>query len=114
MNPRYIVPIFSVQWGWDRNPLNLRFSFGRKQTGSLYYNGIAFVRVMLPFFVGVMVRWSGSTTRRAFVQTHVGWKLNGDPAVTFRVQSDESGRISNTGPAFDNHGQAVGWSDGPK
>lgn len=114
INPKWILPLFSFQWGWGRSIKNYRFSYGRQQTQSLYYNGIIFIRLMLPFYIGLMVRWSGSTNKIAFLQTHVGWKLNGNAAITFRLQSDDSGRISNVGPAFDNHGQAVGWNDGPK
>lgn len=106
-----VLPLVSVTLGHFRP----RVCFGRAcQTGSLYYNGVVFFRLMLPFYVGLQLRWSGSTTKRAFLQTHVGWKLNGDFAVTFRVQSDDSGRISNKGPDFDNHGQATGWDYGPK
>ena len=111
LNPRYIFPLFSIQWGWDRNPLNLRISFGRQQTQSLYYNGMVFIRVMLPFYAGVMVRWSGSTTKDAYLQTHLGWKLNGVFAPTFRIQSDEDAAA---GHQFPNTGQALGWADGPK
>ena len=111
LNPRYVFPLFSIQWGWDRNPRNIRISFGRQQTKSLYYNGIVFIRVMLPFYAGVMVRWSGSHVDKAYLQTHAGWKLNGDFAVTLRIQSDlEAAK----GHEFPNEGQALGWADGPK
>ena len=111
INPKLVLPLFSIQWGWDRNPRNIRISFGRQQTGSLYYNGMVFIRVMLPFYVGVMVRWSGSTTKKAYLQTHAGWKLNGNLAVTLRIQSDLDAA---TGHQFPNVGQALGWADGPK
>lgn len=111
INPKYVLPLFSIQWGWDKNPLKLRISFGRQQTQSLYYNGIVFIRFMLPFYVGFMFRWSGSTTKKAYLQTHAGWKLNGNLAVTLRIQSDLDAA---TGHQFPNSGQALGWADGPK
>ena len=111
INPKYVFPLFSIQWGWDRNPLNIRISFGRQQTQSLYYNGMVFVRVMLPFYVGFMFRWSGSYVDNAYLQTHVGWKLNGNFAVTLRIQSDLTAA---TGHQFPNAGQAISWDDGPK
>lgn len=111
LQEKYILPLLSVQWGWEKNPRNLRVAIGRDCTESLYYNGIFFCRFMLPFFVGFMFRWSGSTDKRAFLQTHVGWKLNGRFAIAFRIQSDYSGAV---GMDFPNPGQARGWADGGK
>lgn len=111
LKPSAILPLVSIQLGWDRRLANVRVCFGRRRTGSLYYNGIVFVRVMLPFFVGVMVRWSGSSTERAYLQAHIGWKLNGVFAATFRIQSDAAAAAGHQSP---NTGQAVGWADGPK
>lgn len=111
INPKHIRPLFSIQWGWDRNPRNIRISFGRQQTKSLYYNGMVFLRVMWPFYIGVMVRWSGSTTEDAYLQMHLGWKLNGVFAPTFRIQSDKDAAAGHSSP---NTGQALGWADGTK
>lgn len=107
--PGAVIPVVSFTLRYPLRPL---LCFGRRcQTGSLYYNGLVFVRLMLPFFVGVMIRWSGSTTRKAFIQAHVGWKLNGRLALSLRVQSDLDGAAGHSGA---NYGQAVGWQDGPK
>src|SRR3972149_8651098 len=120
LSPRRIVPLIAVQWGCNCTNYekpdfrNLIISLGKKRTVSLYYNGVFFFRLMLPFYVGIMIRWSGSTTKRAFLQTHIGWKLNGRPAITFRIQSDKSGFLSNAGPEFNNHNQATQWGCGGK
>jgi hypothetical protein len=73
---------------------------------SLYYNAPVFIRISFPFFIGVHVRWSGSETKSAFFQTHVGWKPNGRLALALRVQSDPS---AERGMDFPNPGQARGW-----
>lgn len=133
----------TARWRW-RNLLNLRITLGPRNTKSLYYNGLLYFRLMslgprgapvgllaLPFlilfsapwwtylvpfsFVGVMVRWSADPrARRQFLQTHFGWKLNGEFAATFRLQNDRSTRESNKGPQYNNTGQAVGFADGTK
>ena len=117
LSPRRIIPLIAVQWGCGKNKpdfANLIVSLGKKRTVSLYYNGVFFLRLMLPFYIGIMIRWSGSTVKKSFLQTHIGWRLSGVPAVTFRIQSDKSGFESNKGPEFDNHGQATGWKCGTK
>ncbi len=108
IDPRLVIPLVQLQL----LPWFMRFTLGRSdRDGSLYYNGVVYVRVMLPFYIGLMVRWRGCTDCKAFLQTHVGWKLNGDFAPTFRIQSDASGAA---GYDFPNYGQAKGWEDGPK
>jgi len=117
LSPRCIVPLIAVQWGCGKGApdfTHLTVSLGKKRTVSLYYNGVFFLRLMLPFYIGIMIRWSGSTVKKSFLQTHIGWRLSGVPAITFRVQSDKSGFESNKGPEFDNHGQATGWKCGTK
>lgn len=109
-----IIPLFTIQWGCGTTSkpsfTNLNGSIGHgKHDASLYYNGIIFFRVMLPFFIGIHIRWSGSTTVKAFLQTHIGWKKNGDFAITFRIQSDEAAAIGTYGHNFN---QAQGWSCG--
>lgn len=115
--PTWVRPLFAIQWGCGKNKpdlTNFEVSVGAKNNRSLYYNGIFYLRLMLPFYIGIMIRWSGSTTKKAFLQTHIGWRLSGVPAITFRIQSDKSGFESNQGPAFNNHNQATGWRCGTK
>ena len=112
-----IYPLVSICYGCGKGKpdwTNMKISFGRKNTTSLYYNGIFYLRLMLPFYIGLMIRWSGSTTKKSFLQTHIGWRLSGVPAITFRIQSDKSGFLSNQGPEFNNQGQAIGWACGTK
>jgi len=116
---RLVSPVWSLQWGWGTREKpslrNIRSSFGRRNTVSLYYNGLFYFRFMLPFYVGVMVRWSGDpAVQHQFLQTHVGWKLNGEFALTCRIQCDDSAYESNKGPQFNNTGQALGFEDGTK
>ena len=73
---------------------------------SLFYNGAFFFRFMLPFFVGVHIRWGVR-----YLQIAIGWKLNGRFGLVFRVQSDKSAATGTHGP---NYGQANGWECGPK
>ena len=108
-----VKPLASAQWGWGDNAPNLRnfrVSFGSDQTKSLYYNGLFFCRLMFPFFVGVMFRWSASA-KPAYLQAHVGWKLNGRLALAFRLQTDDSAAA---GMDYINTDQARGWADGAK
>jgi hypothetical protein len=109
---RYVVPLFAIQLGYrTERGWGGRVSFFRSESETLYKNGVFYLRVMFPFFVGVMLRWSGSTTARAYVQAHIGWRLTGVPAAAFRVQSDVSAARGYTVP---NNNQAVGWDDGNK
>lgn len=113
ISPSRIVRVFALQWGYgtvDRpNIFNARVGRGGDQ--SLYMNGLLFIRIMLPFFIGIQIRWGGATTRRAYLQTHFGWKLNGEFGVAFRIQSDASAATGTTGH---NYGQAQGYADGTK
>lgn len=111
---KYILPLFTIQYGCGSvdkpDFLNLNGSIGHgKHDGSLYYNGILFFRVMLPFFIGFHLRWSAKAERQ-YLQTHLGWKKNGDFAVTIRIQNDVS---SAAGTYGHNYGQAQGFSCGP-
>lgn len=86
--------------------------FGHAADQSLFFNGILCVRVMLPLFVGVGVRWAGSNPNaKEFMHSLVGWKINGAPSIEFRVQSDVSSTAGYTSP---NGGQAYGWNRGTK
>jgi hypothetical protein len=113
--PRLIVPLVAISIGFRSDTgsrWTCRISLGHADDRSLYDNGALFVRVMLPFFIGLQIRWAGRDPReREFLQTHIGWRGNGVPAATFRIQSDRSGAEGHTDPNF---GQAIGWADGTK
>ena len=79
---------------------------------ALIDNGVIFFRLMLPFFIGLQIRWSGDLNeKRQYLQTHFGWKGNGVFGLAFRLQNDASAARGYTHP---NVGQAVGWADGGK
>ena len=107
IDPSRVKNIFSIA---VTKPVRYNVGSG-DQDSSLYWNAPIFFRVMLPFYIGIMIRWSGSTTKRAFLQTHIGWKLNGRFAIAFRIQSDPSGEA---GMDYPNPGQAKGWEYGGK
>ncbi len=87
-------------------------AWGSDKTMSLYYNGIIYVRLMLPFWVGIQLRWAGSNPQvREYLQLGFGWKLNGRFGIHARIQSDASSSAGVSGP---NVGQAWGWADGTK
>ena len=77
----------------------------REGTRSLFYNGVLFVRVTLPFGVWLHVKpvsWGR-------FQCGLGWKLNGRAAILFRFQSDTAAARGVSGP---NEGQASAWERG--
>lgn len=116
-----------------------RISLGDADTTSLYYNGALYLRLMATRvtllaglaalalclggmveaqwlalgigYIGVGVRWRGRGEGREFAQAHLGWRLNGQFGVAFRVQSDDTAARGTTGP---NYGQAPGWREGTK
>jgi len=130
-----IVPVCSLQWcfgdrpAWRwRNLTRLAFRIGTDD-GSLYRNGGLYVRFMLPFWIGLHVRWSEHDLFQTSLLPNVvlpvlvlwhlglgwwplalallflpGWKLIGRPAYHFRRQTDASAQ----------GGLAVGWEDGSK
>jgi len=114
-----IFPIFAFAVGYRAPATDNRgagwggrFWIGRVRDEDLFYNGAIFFRFMLPFFVGIHIRWAGrDPSKREYLQIYIGWKLNGALSAVFRVQSDESAAAGFTSP---NYGQAVGWEDGPK
>jgi hypothetical protein len=119
LRPEIIIPVVSFQYGYGTrdkpNWTNYRFSFGRQYTQSLFYNGVFYFRFMLPFCVCLMIRWTANPDgRKQFLQTLLGWKLNGVLALTFRIQNDPSAKESNKGHEYDNLGQAIGFDDGTK
>lgn len=75
---------------------------------SLFYNAVFFVRLNCPLGVFFSVRWAGES-KRAFLQTGFGWKLNGRFGLLFRVSSDAAAAAGVTGP---NYGQAKGFDFG--
>ncbi len=117
----WIIPLLAVTLGYrvgyadsPEKPTGWggRLSLGRSETDSLFYNGVFYCRVMLPFFVSLQIRWAGSDpTRREYLQVYIGWKLNGAPSIVVRIQSDAS---SAAGTTSANPNQAIGWADGRK
>jgi len=122
--PENVYPLISITYGCGTkdkpNWRNLIIGWGRDRCDSLYYNAPFYLRIMvakhwIPVYVGLMIRWSGSTTKRAYVQTHFGPRLSGKMAITLRFPTDETDVISNTGdPTRNNYGHAVGWECGHK
>lgn len=93
-------------WCW------FKLSLGREETKSLFYNSVFYVRLMLPFWVGMQIRWAGkSKLAKEYLQLGIGWKLNGRFGVLCRVQSDANAAAGVSGP---NHGQAKGFNYGTK
>lgn len=109
-----IKPMFACYLGCKRDG---RWILGRAWFGnqpwdsSLFWNGVGFVRISLPFWIGIGIRWSGSATGKAYVQTGIGWKGNGRFGILLRGQSDKSSAAGVSGP---NYGQATGWDEGTK
>lgn len=105
-----------LAWLSRAGTLHVRWGEEGRFDNSLFRNGVICVRLsrwgVVPF-VGLMVRWSGSVTSKAYLQTYWGPKLSGDIALAprFRIQSDESAAGGTWGPNF---GQARGWEEGPK
>lgn len=66
---------------------------------------------MLPFYIGIQFRWSGSTTNTAYIQALFGWKLNGRFTISIRALSDESAAAGVLNPNTD---QSSGWLEGGK
>jgi len=132
----WICPLVTLTYGCgveekpDFGYLRLTFGPSISTQRALYYNGSFFLRVMFPFYIGLQVRWARNIgpvpewVKKAtfgtveawpdFMQVHVGWKLNGDLAFTFRLQTDYSAFKSDVGPERDNWGQAQGWACGTK
>jgi len=101
-----VFPLFCFAIGptfaWDQ------FGPGPKDK-SLFWNGIIFFRLMLPFYVGLQLRWCANCNP-SFFQIGLGWDLNGNFSGVCRFQTDESAAAGVSGP---NLGQATGWNDGP-
>jgi len=131
ISPKWVIPLASLAIGYrtehtatqhhdEHDPTDdeevtvggwaAKLVIGRDDDDALFQNAAVFVRLNL---VGlwVMIRWSGKSGVRAFLQTGLGWKLNGVPAILFRIQSDESAEAGYNGP---NSGQGKSWRKGPK
>ncbi len=111
---RLIVPLFVLtllyknkgKWIWGD------LKIGHSGDQSLFYNGVFCIRFMLPFFIGIGIRWAAKNpSAREFLHFAMGWKLNGEFTIEFRIQSDLSSAAGATSP---NYGQAIGWNKGPK
>lgn len=117
INPKHVLPLVAGAFGFrnlrgDRRGWGGRISFGDAETESLFYNAGFYFRLMLPFYVGVGLRWrDGGPGKRSFLQAYAGWKLNGSFSIVLRIQSDASAAAGTTGANF---GQATGWNDGTK
>jgi hypothetical protein len=75
----------------------------------LFRNSYVFFRFCTPFCVAFSVRWSGSRTEKSHLDIVFGWRQNGVPGASFRIQSDVS---SAEGFDIPNPGQAQGWKPG--
>ena len=115
IDPAKVHSLISFCWGAGTvekpNLLYFRIRFLGPSPEALYENGLVFVRVARPFFLGFMLRWGGKDAHPAFLQTHIGWKLNGRLALVFRLQSDASAEV---GMDVLNLGQAQGFAIGSK
>jgi len=112
---KYILPLLSLQWGCSESGnkpdlQNIDVGWlGNKHSQSLLYNGLVFFRVSLPFLICLKIRWSGSTTKKSYMDFIIGWKHNGDLAITFRIQSDQTSAAGTYGPNVNQH---MGWKCG--
>jgi len=113
MPPEWWVPLLCVCLGYKstRGWGGFVIVGGSDKDGSLYHNGAFFLRIGLPFWVGLGLRWRGTGQGREYFQLGIGWKRNGQAGLNIRVQSDHSAAAGTTGP---NVGQAVGWAEGHK
>jgi hypothetical protein len=115
IRPEWVIPLVCVAIGFRavrRGGWGAKIIIGASDSDiALYHNAIVFARLMLPFWLGLGMRWRGRGHGKEFWQFGLGWKPNGQFGVNWRIQSDASAARGTTGP---NHGQAVGWWEGPK
>jgi hypothetical protein len=80
---KWVTPVASIQYGYGTeespNFTNVRLRWFEGNTGTLYWNGILFLRLMFPLFLGFQFRWS----KTRLMQMHFGWKMNGNWAMGF-------------------------------
>lgn len=110
-----IKPVLEIEYGANKynssrpDFSNIAIRSGaRCTTESLFRNGLFYFRLTRPFGIFLHIRWC-AFCRRAFLQSGIGWKLNGRFAVLLRIQSDQSAAEGVHGRNF---GQASGWSEG--
>ena len=105
------IHLISFQCGFiDRIYSKSAFNIVRlwyRDTPSLFMNGLLFLQLRLPFWVGIQIR---PFTKR-YLQCGFGWKGNGRLALLLRIQTDESSAIGMDGP---NYGQTTYMNDGNK
>ena len=114
LNPKFIFPIVCITLGFKENgKWKLGWvKWGHSADQSLFYNGIFCLRLMAPFCLGIGIRWAGANpAAREFLHIVIGWKLNGELTLEFRIQSDIASSAGATAP---NVGQAWGWNAGTK
>lgn len=102
---------FGIAWGAKNEDGKWSWKLRRAPNDVQFYNAILFCRINWPYpgvFIGA--RWSGSETRKALLQTGIGWKLLGRISAIFRIQSDASSEAGYNSP---NIGQSKGWNYGP-
>ncbi len=109
----WVVPVLCITCGFlaARNGRLILARVDRGENPQMYSNGAFMLRFMLPFWVGLQVRWSGSTTQPAYLQIGAGWKINGRFALTCRVNDDAGAAAGVLAPNSD---QAIGWGEGGK
>lgn len=113
MPPEWWIPLVCVCLGYKstRGWGGFVLFGGSDKDDSLYHNGVFFLRLGLPLWIGLGLRWRGTGQGKEYWQGGIGWKRNGQFGLNFRFQSDDSAAAGTTGPNF---GQAIGWSEGTK
>lgn len=116
IDPKYVIPLVCFQWGCsDSDKPDLKsfwIRFGRSDKDySLFHNGLFFMRLTFPLGCFWGIRWTGKPGKKSTLHTGFGYKINGQLAITFRIQSDES---SEDGTFGGNVGQAKGWRCGSR
>lgn len=107
---KYSIHILSIQAGFIDSVYPGAFDLLRmwwKDTPSLFMNGVFFLQLRFPFWIGIQIR---PFTARYF-QCGIGWKGNGRLGLLFRFLHDESSAAGMDGP---NKGQTTGMNDGTK
>lgn len=107
---RYSIHLCSLQLGFFDALYQGAFNISRvwyKDTPSLFMNGVFFLQLRFPFWVGVQIR--PFTSR--YLQFGIGWKGNGRLAILFRFLHDDSSAAGMDGV---NTGQTSGMLDGTK
>lgn len=115
----YFYPVLAIQGPYKRQ-IDGMWRLGRIWIGwgtveageheeRLFRNGVFFLRYAFPFCLCASIRWSGDVTKKSHWDFVFGWRPNGVPGASFRIQSDVS---SAAGYDIPNSGQAQSWNDG--